>query len=982
MPTLFRALVLAVLAITSVLGQDGVLSWPEFNLSLRLPAGWVQVEAGDNLVSAFKEGNALQVHAALNDATPEEAMNNIVAYVRNAAVMIGDPTRTKVTVAGEPGQMCEARYRENEVERRGFFVVFAHQGVLYTVTGVHNKGDRGTMSREVRTLLSRIRFLGDRPEWMARMVGRPSTIVMGGGLARFTLNQPRWREATFTASSRNAERIRAEFHFVGGGGFLYVDIAATQRDLAAETEAMRHEWLGLLPDGAITDGVATIAGVEQPMLTITGMHENIKRVVRLVAVVVDGAVLRVALEAHATRVEDLTPDWESILGSLAMVAAAAVPEPLAYPLAPQVVDLRQDPAVAALIASGRPLWRDDEATVIGVSPDATHVLCVGEETYLEDLASHRRTPVAIPLQRWNAPRVAWSADGARFAIATADAIQVVTVEPLAVRGLPVVASDVAFHGDRLIACLPIASGETSGRVVVTATLAEVDAATGATRTLCTVPLGRFALPAVDPAGGRVAVACNRDQARSDGNALNVMLAAAAAETAAAELRPLTTGIESILALGWSAEGLFAVRMLAGDGGRAPGTWSGEGDLWRLDPEGGPAQRLSACRRIRRAWPVKEGVAVAIDSWSVGRSQRGVFLLPWSVLVDRSESVEPVSGGRDRVAAAVLAASGAAAVAAVVPTATSLAAMADAFAGAMGAEYGERLDFTAESLDRISASMQHLEFTGIGAPPALLLGLGAYYGETLRRAVGATWHVAPQPFGEWMASADGESKGNAMVRVTLPFTDIAALALGSESLSTWGPSVVRDLAGQRLVLCYPSREAVAAVEAASDPGYLAAWAAVDRGDSDAALAGLTEVVGRHGANPVLLAETVALAMAAGRAADGERLRAAAVDAGTADAALIQAEALACADRAPERALTLWRSLASRSWVAGATYVALGKAYARLDRRELALDCLRRAHVRGADEDLTVLAAGLQPDAEPTAPAGSATPVRDESDDQVP
>ena len=56
----------------------------------------------------------------------------------------------------------------------------------------------------------------------------------------------------------------------------------------------------------------------------------------------------------------------------------------------------------------------------------------------------------------------------------------------------------------------------------------------------------------------------------------------------------------------------------------------------------------------------------------------------------------------------------------------------------------------ESLDQFAGLIDQLDLR-TGKHPVNILGVGAYYGETVRKAVGGKWHIKPVPFGEWLPS---------------------------------------------------------------------------------------------------------------------------------------------------------------------------------------------------------------------------------------
>ena len=128
-----------------------------------------------------------------------------------------------------------------------------------------------------------------------------------------------------------------------------------------------------------------------------------------------------------------------------------------------------------------------------------------------------------------------------------------------------------------------------------------------------------------------------------------------------------------------------------------------------------------------------------------------------------------------VAERVRGALGAGALRDLVPTPERMASAAKAFAVAVTEICGIPLDFSRKSLDDLRDLVWSLDVRH--GDLGLLVGFGAYYGETLRATAGAVWMLQPVPFGD--AGPGGAIEGTPLADPILPFSDIVATMVGAE-----------------------------------------------------------------------------------------------------------------------------------------------------------------------------------------------------------
>lgn len=223
-------------------------------------------------------------------------------------------------------------------------------------------------------------------------------------------------------------------------------------------------------------------------------------------------------------------------------------------------------------------------------------------------------------------------------------------------------------------------------------------------------------------------------------------------------------------------------------------------------------------------------------------------------------------------------------------------------------------------------------------------MGAYYGETLRRAAGPDWRIDPKPFGEWMPEAPTES--NPIATAVFPFSSLSLLLIAEDS-GIWGSNdIARREEGVSLRLVYPPSHEVAAVREVAVGSYEKARRLLDPGEIRPAVEILVRELERRPRNRLLAREVTALCEAAGMPDAAEKLTRRAVEAGNEVPELLVRYADDLSKTDPRKALEYYRKASQTRWVPASALIRMGQAYASSGDRAVADSCWRRAW-RSAD-----------------------------------
>ncbi len=940
---------LSAAALAAAAGADpqdpGDFFWPDANYVVRMPTGWESVES-DNAayqLALHRDNHWLWFGGLESGDTVFESVQAVDDFYRQTYESLEKVEQKAARIAGARGMTVTWAATRGADSHRIFFTGFTHLGIIYQLLGILDLEKPGTFVRDYYAILASVRFLADRPKWAESHIGTPARTALLGGLVSFELNRPRWRENTFN-ESRAYHLDYASFSYVDGESWMYAMARKIQGDAAAELEALR-----LFLECRWTDPVSEPASLRLgsrtiPHLRIRGSWSGSRRVFLAAAFVREGIALHVWAESMEGKLERILDDWEQVLRTVELDSATSPKSPPAFPAERPWRRPQTSSSLAAVLGRAtRVLTSPAAQGLLAVSPDGGRALLHSDrQVFVRDLRTGARK--ALKLDPLPAGSASWARTGDRVAYVSDDGrVVVAPLGGMPPRVLDVRSVHVSFDRDpsQLLLCARVPA-EWDSRKPPSSRLERMDLGTGARRVLVDFPLSRVTLAAASPDGRRIALVANRDLPRTAALGGNVYVCAADGS----DLRRLTEGPEVVSALAWrpDGKGLLALRQrsVAADGGAGDGGWT---DLWTLPADGGPAENLTRSGNIGQAWVAGEDALLSIGRWGLDESQQGLFRIGLAALRESTAS-RPEPPVWDPRAAARAVAERVRAVLRVpeprdfVPTAEAMVPVATAFASGVVATRGTALDLRAESLERLPELGAALEL-GRGADPALLLGFGAYYGETLRHVAGAEWRIRPRRFGDW-APSSGEP-ASPVARAILPFSDWLRAALGADNVTLLdAEEAERATDGPRLLLVYPPDHAAEAVRDAGGADFDAARRRLDDGEVAEGIAGLSRLLPRSPRNRVLAEEVVSLCARAGQDDLARRLSHEAVEAGASVPDLLVRVADEIAVPEPERALALYRKAAAARWGSAPALVKLGKVYAATGRRPVAESCWRRAY----------------------------------------
>ena len=850
-------------------------------------------------------------------------------------------TRKEIRVAEERAILLTAHLKKDGVRFIGHAVFFAHQGIAYQIIGVCPPGEARDFQADFEAVTDSIEFLGDRKEWIDKFEGKPARTALLGGLAGFELKRPRWTETTFDDDAPTYNLIdHARFDFLGGDAWITFEARNTTGTGVSELDALRHDLSSRLQKPVVhsTDivkGAKTIQYTE-----IIGEHDDTKYRFRAAVAVREGISLRVYLECQDEQSGVTAKDWESLLHSLSLQSLAKPDEPPAWMADRACGRGLPDPTLAKILAGARRVAPNGTSLLATTSNGRRALVRENSGLFLLTLETEIRERVETP-DFDDESAVALSSDGRRVAVASGSEIRV--TGDMKTVTIPVHALHLAFTvgGDALLAVVPI-----SKTAIGTSRLERVGL-DGARKILCDFPLSRIDAVAPSPDGKRLAIVCNRDYPRTAmlGGHLYV------ADADGTNLRQLTKEPEAITTISWSVDGrsILAVRRLSvGDDG-AVGT-HGPVDLWRISAETGEAANLTRSGHPMNALPAGDDLLLELSTWRLTETQKGIFRLSVESLEKATAtlSVPPVWNAREArkaIAQKLVAAVGP--VAEVVPTPEILAKAAKAFAASAGPAMGRPFDFSAASLENLWMTASQLALPS-SSEPALTLGLGAYYGETLRHVAGAEWRISPLPFGRWLPG--DTPPGNPLVLAVLPFsTSFFAGSFPEEVTWIYLGRLASQDQGKRLILVYPPASVEGTVREATDRDYLAARRLLDSGDVKSALDLLAKELQRFPKNRDLAVEVTSLCERAVMPDAAKALARKAVEGGNLVPDLLMSVGDEKLADDPKAALEFYRKAAQGDRPPAAALVKLGHAYAALGNRPVAESCWRRAHSRAPENE---------------------------------
>jgi tetratricopeptide (TPR) repeat protein len=723
----------------------------------------------------------------------------------------------------------------------------------------------------------------------------------------------------------------------------------SKRDPASELEILKDSLAGRLQKGKTAPLTIKSRNGEISAVEITGELGENAYVIRGTVLVVDEIAAQLWLECQSSQREATRRDWEQLVGSFHLQAQTKPEHALAFPLRKSFRERAPDPGLAAFLTRATAVIPEPrQHQVRAISADGTRALVQAPEgLVLETIATHKREPLTLKLM-YGQP-VAVSANGRKVAVATEGEINVVNLDTKFSKRIPVSVSQLTFGpaGDDLIICAHDAPepGVLEMFRFQTSRLERIKFAGGKSEILVEFPLSRVAHPTVSPDGKWIALVSNRDYPRSVPFGGHLYLLA----VDGSHFRQLTKDPEEITSLAWSGDGkwIFAVRRLAVGEKGAVGI-GGSPDLYRISPETGEGINLTRSGHIGRVWSSGLDLLLECNAWEVPPSQRGIFRISATELEKATSSrpVPPMADPRRQgrvVGEKVRESLGGDRIKDVVPTPALMAKAAEAFVQGVAQACACPLDFSAASLDRLPSLAEALDLS-YGREPAMVLGFGAYYGETLRRVAGAEWELKPVPFGEWIPGR--RVAGNPLVEIVMPFSESYRWALHSEEEPVRrSEEILNRIQGQKIILVYPPSHVEETLANKTPENYYKALRMLDAGNVKEGLDHLTVEMQRSPKNGPLAREVIAVCEGARLQEVAKTLTRKAVEAGNEVSELLVRYADDLAPVNPEKALRYYQKAVQGDWVPAEAYFKLGHHYKSMGQTAIAESCWRRAYLSG-------------------------------------
>jgi tetratricopeptide (TPR) repeat protein len=912
------------------------------NFKVSFPPSWRRLRPPNELIdlAVSSMGQSIFVSAFETEATIESMVADYKQEQEMTAESIQEVSRRELEVAGARAMEIRFRMKHSGLQFNAWLTVFTHQGIAYRIIGTQVIGDAAGFQRIYEGFLESFSFLADRKEWLERFQGKPARTALLGGRASLELNRPRWTETTFEAEHKYGFVDFAQFEILTKGAWVTIRVNRTALSAEVELAKLQELLCSFYKEPKVERVTHKSPSGDIPYVYVQGESKGHPFVSRGAVFVREGMLYQVWADALESQRNLIRADWQQILSGFEFhpdeTPAFSVPAP--YRESPE------DPALASFLPKGRRILTPEDGRMIAVSPDGTKALVQGRlGPAVVRLSDRSREPLPIePSIAYSGP-AAWLPDGTWLAYRSGTQLVVTFPGPESPKTFDCNAACLAFGPGpgELTVCTERRDTVDKGGIA-TNRLAILRLDDGSLREPAPFPLNRFDLAAYSPDGSTLAVVSNRRIARTWTAGGNVETLAVDGWTA----KEVTQGVESIASLSWSGDGkrLYAVAARSA-GGTVESLAGAPSDLLRVSIETGESKNLTRCGRISRAWWTPAGILLEIETWEVSAEQRGVFLIPEEAL-EASASLLPEppphdpDGQRRILEAKVREAMGATPLKSFVPTSRRLEEIARKFAEGVETAFQRRLDFSPESLDRLDV-FGSLTTRGDESGRLILLGLGAYYGETLRRTARAEWALQEVPFGDWAAAGRGE-QGNPFVEPVLPFSSIYRAALNSEEDELYGSDELgRRDAGPKMLLIYPPAHARAAILGATPPEYPRAVERLDRGEIEEAIAVLKELVKRHPSNVPLARRAISICEAAGMEERAARLTREAIEAGNEVPEILMRHSAALLKDDPAAAIPLLRKAAAGNWPPAQALIDLGIAYDAIGRRPVAESCWRYA-----------------------------------------
>lgn len=917
-------------------------------------------------LSIERGGNVILLFSGETNGTPESQLEAYENEVGPSAEKFKNVKKAYVEVGPARGFEAQYQFEKEGVKALIFVTVFAHQGMGYRLVAVQQMGI-APVEAEYLAVRESIQFLRDRREWLDKFEGKPAPTALAGGLLTYTLNRPRWTETTFDKQPDYDLIETASYKFMLEGAWVNIHVRKSLGDPRADLEALKTYVASFYQSTTVRQAEYQGSEGRVPGYEIESVGGPYTRLVRLTTLSTGKLTVQVWLESLRSVQDATLNDWEKLISGMRLRDASKPDVELAYPVYEEDEQQAANPALETVLAkAARVLPGGAGDQVLGVSADGTKALVSNKYgIFLVSPASGKRSKIALePVPKGN---VCWSKDGLRVAYASAQDAVVATLEPLAIKKSPAKAEEVGWGpGEDQLYVVENAFHDRMNHRFTVQRLDLLDMNKNTRSTVLEYPLARIGHPVLSPDGKTLALACNRDLPRTKGG-LQLFVCA----PDGADLRKLGEGRAFIDALAWSADGMgiYAAQGNAADDQE----WSAERkDVFIFDPKGGKPNNLTRSGHITKVWCQGGDVLLEVQHWNLAAKQQGVFRMTAQDLAQAAQGLpEPAAQGakslREAVERYVKEAAGGKDLKKFKPSPESMRQIADAFARAVQSQTEMKLDFSAGSLKHLHSLINHMESESDDL--AFPIGLGAYYGETLRRCAGAEWAIKSEPFGNWRPGVDVADSPYA--QIVLPFSHPYLIAMGSENAWVWSEEQLNERdEGARLLLVYPPSHQKEAVKAAEPSSYREAFEKLDRGVVKEALDLLAEELRHYPKNGRLAREAIALCNAVGSAEAAKDLTRRAIEAGNQVPELLVRYADSLAKDEPAKALEYYKKAAHKRWPLPDVLFKLGKTYAALGKADLAEACWRKAQ-RRADKNTKQEILALMGLAAPAAAGGQAT-----------
>lgn len=920
------------------------------NLKITYPRGWNKIKQPNELFQAAIARNAcaILISATETNSTREEMNATYETEQKLHAEYMKVLRRQEIAVAGEKATVVELEAREEGIVRLILFTTFTHQGIAYRFVGVRTLGKIKEFKEDYYSVLDSVEFLKDRKEWLAKYEGKPARTALLGGQASFELNRPRWTENTFEAQKDFDYHDAVHYKFLAGGAWITVRGRDAERDARAELDDLAQELARPLAKATVTHPVVVGPRGKIASVEVASNDESEPRLLRGAVFLHKDLAIQVFLECLGSQTEATQRDWLQLIKGLQLRAVEEPGLPPGFAMQRSRPRQTPNPSLAVFLSKAKRLLPNASGSQVqALSADGTRALLQEAQGFAVATFGVARRE-AIPATLHFGQPAAWSRDGKKIAYGTPGEVVVVGLDGKDPKRFPGGAAHLAFGAspDELFICTQEQDGlaPVASRYFVSR-LEQLDLKSGKRQIVVDFPLGRVTLPVISPDGKQLALVSNRDHPRTARSGGHIYVGGVDGKN----MRQLTRDPEEVRSLDWSPDGkwLIAVRRLLPTGGVDLGT-GGSGDLYRISLQTGKIDNLTRSGHIDRAWSRGVQIILALMPWDAPDSQNGLFSINAEQLANATSSrpipalIEPATLIRD-VASRVETALGSKAVEDLILTPLMMEKAAKAFADAAAPACDRRLDFSASSLNRLNAVAWLLR----SAPrrePAAFLGMGSYYGETLRKCAGAEWRLQATRFGA--RSPIAEVPGNALVGVVYPFAIGAGRGNSDDDEPLfWTEAMLQSTRGQKLLLVHPPGHALEAVRQATGDEFVRAMRHLDDGEVQAALDLLTREMIRQPRNAALAREIFSICAAVRRPELAANLAAKVVEVGNEIPEWMLLHADALAKRDANRALSLYRKVVQVEYPPADAYWKLGRHYATLGHEPLAEACYRRAYRQG-------------------------------------